>query len=60
LGITHQPKGETMKYYRHISTMREEFLAQRRRDRIQAGYDFVVIVLVPVMIFLITVFLFAL
>ncbi len=49
-----------MKHYRHMSTMREEFLAQRRRDRIQAGYDFVVIVLVPVMIFLITVFLFAL
>ena len=49
-----------MKYYRHISTMREEFLAQRKRDRIQAGYDFVVIVLVPIMIFLITVFLFAL
>lgn len=49
-----------MKHYRHISTMREEFLAQRRRDRVQAGYDFLIIVLVPVMIFLITVFLFAL
>lgn len=49
-----------MKYYRHMTTMREEFLAQRKRDRIQAGYDIVVIVLVPVMIFLITVFLFAL
>ena len=47
-----------MKYYRHISTMREEFLAQRKRDRIQAGYDFVIIVLVPVAIFLITVIAF--
>jgi hypothetical protein len=47
-----------MKYYRHISTMREEFLAQRRRDRIQAGYDIVVVVLVPVAIFLITVIAF--
>lgn len=47
-----------MKYYRHISTMREEFLAQRRRDRIQAGFDIVVIVLVPVAIFLITVIAF--
>ena len=47
-----------MKYYRHISTMREELLAQRRRDRIQAGYDFVVVVLVPVAIFIITVIAF--
>jgi hypothetical protein len=47
-----------MKYYRHISTMREEFLAQRRRDRIQAGFDIVVVVLVPVAIFLITVIAF--
>jgi hypothetical protein len=47
-----------MKYYRHISTMREELLAQRRRDRIQAGYDIVVVVLVPVAIFLITVIAF--
>jgi hypothetical protein len=47
-----------MKYYRHISTMREELLAQRRRDRIQAGYDIVVVVLVPVAIFIITVIAF--
>jgi hypothetical protein len=47
-----------MKYYRHISTMREELLAQRRRDRIQAGYDLVVVVLVPVAIFIITVIAF--
>jgi hypothetical protein len=47
-----------MKYYRHISTMREEFLAQRRRDRIQAGFDIVVVVLVPVAIFIITVIAF--
>jgi hypothetical protein len=47
-----------MKYYRHISTMREELLAQRRRDRIQAGFDIVVVVLVPVAIFLITVIAF--
>ena len=47
-----------MKHYRHMTTMREELLAQRRRDRIQAGYDFVVIVLVPVAIFIITVIAF--
>jgi hypothetical protein len=47
-----------MKYYRHISTMREELLAQRRRDRIQAGYDIVLVVLVPVAIFIITVIAF--
>jgi hypothetical protein len=47
-----------MKYYRHISTMREELLAQRRCDRIQAGFDIVVVVLVPVAIFLITVIAF--
>jgi hypothetical protein len=47
-----------MKYYRHMTTMREEFLAQRRRDRIQAGYDLVVVVLVPVAIFIITVIAF--
>jgi hypothetical protein len=47
-----------MKYYRHISTMREEFLAQRRRDRIQAGFDIVVVVIVPVAIFIITVIAF--
>jgi hypothetical protein len=47
-----------MKHYRHMSTMREEFLAQRRRDRIQAGYDIVVVVLVPVAIFIITVIAF--
>ena len=47
-----------MKYYRHISTMREELLAQRRSDRIQAGNDLVVVVLVPVAIFIITVIAF--
>ena len=47
-----------MKYYRHMTTMREELLAQRRRDRIQAGYDIVVVVLVPVAIFIITVIAF--
>ena len=52
-------KGDsTMKHYRHMTTMREEFLAQRRRDRIQAGYDLVVVVLVPVAIFIITVIAF--
>jgi hypothetical protein len=47
-----------MKYYRHTMTMREELIAQRKRDRIQAGYDLVVIVLVPVAIFIITVLAF--
>ena len=44
-----------MKYYRHTMTLREELLHQRRRDRIQAGTDFLIIMIVPVLIFIITV-----
>jgi hypothetical protein len=44
-----------MKYYRHTMTLREELLHQRRRERIQAGTDLLVILTVPVFIFIITV-----
>ena len=39
-----------MKYYRHISTMREELIAQRRRDRVQAGYEFLLALFVALAI----------
>ena len=29
-----------MKYYRHITTLREELELKRRMERVQAGYEF--------------------
>jgi hypothetical protein len=29
-----------MKHYRHMTTMRERLLIERRQSRVQAGYDF--------------------
>ncbi len=29
-----------MKYYRHTMTLREEFTRKRRLERVQAGYEF--------------------
>jgi hypothetical protein len=35
-----------MKYYRHTMTMREELLHQRRQERVQAGYEFMLVMFV--------------
>ena len=35
-----------MKYYRHTTTLREELLLKRRLERVQAGYEFILAMLV--------------
>jgi len=35
-----------MKYYRHTMTMREELTREKRLQRIQAGYEFMLVMFV--------------
>ena len=35
-----------MKYYRHTTTMREELQLKRRMERLQAGYEFMLVMFV--------------
>jgi hypothetical protein len=35
-----------MKYYRHTMTMREELTLKRRLERVQAGYEFLLVLFV--------------
>jgi hypothetical protein len=44
-----------MKYYRHITTMREEFILQRRQARVQAGFDFLIAMFVCLAVFTLSV-----
>jgi hypothetical protein len=44
-----------MKYYRHIMTPREELEHQRRQARAQAGFDFLLALLVSLAVYALSV-----
>ena len=44
-----------MKYYRHITTLREELELKRRMERVQAGYEFMLAMFVVLAICFISV-----
>jgi len=44
-----------MKYYRHMITMREQLIIERRQARAKAGFDFLVIILTTIFIYIITI-----
>ena len=44
-----------MKHYRHMTTMRDQFIAERRQARIQAGFDFLVVVLTTIFLYVLTI-----
>jgi len=48
-----------MKYYRHMITMREQLILERRKDRVQTALDFLTAVLIAVFLYFITVWVLA-
>jgi len=48
-----------MKYYRHTMTMREELTRKQRLERIQAGYEFLLVLFVVLAITFISVMVLA-
>ena len=44
-----------MKYYRHMITMREQLILERRKARVQAGFDFLMVILTTTFIYIITI-----
>lgn len=48
-----------MKYYRHITTLREELLLERRQARVQAGFDFLIAMFVCLAVFTLSIMVLA-
>ena len=46
-----------MKYYRHVTTLREELLLQRRQARVLSGTHFLLMLVIPVIAFFIAMWL---
>tara|TARA_R110000868_G_scaffold89545_4_gene249242 strand:- start:897 stop:1043 length:147 start_codon:yes stop_codon:yes gene_type:complete len=44
-----------MKYYKHTLTMREQFILERRQARVQAGFDFLIVILTTIFMYILTI-----
>jgi hypothetical protein len=48
-----------MKYYRHTLTMREQFTLERRQKRAQAAFDFMVVIVTTIFMYILTIWVLA-
>jgi hypothetical protein len=48
-----------MKYYKHTLTMREQFILERRKARVQAGFDFLMVILTTIFMYILTIWVLA-
>jgi hypothetical protein len=51
----HLLRSNSMKYYKHTLTMREQFILERRQKRAQAAFDFMVVILTAIFMYILTI-----